>query len=283
MTEIRKLRADEIEVRVAQVTSKGASLLLYKTARVDRAILNEVFGDLWQNDFKVIDGKMYGGIGVYNKDLKEWLWRWDCGVESNTEAEKGQASDCFKRAGFKWGIGVELYTSPFIWVNVETVENKGRYILKDRFLKFSVQHIAYKDNEISELVIVDEKGGTWFTWKAKGQAKPTKQKKETEKKESVKKETPKKENPAPAPSPSPVAEKPKEEKPSLKERYENCMKFLAAQKDKSFDLAETKTQAIVMRIQGILSELQEAGFAVQYKELNDLANSKLKKEIVEDI
>lgn len=272
MTEIRKLRDDEIEVRVAQVTSKGASLLLYKTARVDRAILDEVFGDLWQNDFKVIDGKMYGGIGVYNKDLKEWLWRWDCGVESNTEAEKGQASDCFKRAGFKWGIGVELYTSPFIWVNVETVENKGRYILKDRFLKFSVQHIAYKDNEISELVIVDEKGATWFTWKEKGQSKQTK--------ETVKKESPKKENPAPAP----VAENQKEKKPSLKERFENCVKFLSAKADSSMNLDEAKTQAIVVRVQGILNELQTAGFAKQYKELNDLTNSKLKKEnVVEDI
>ena len=113
---MRTLKADEIECRVAQVFQKGCSLLLYKTARVDRAILDETFGELWQNDFKTIDGKMYGGIAVYNKELKEWLWRWDCGTESNTEAEKGQASDCFKRAGFKWGIGVELYSAPFIFV-----------------------------------------------------------------------------------------------------------------------------------------------------------------------
>lgn len=85
---MRRLKADEIECRVAQVTAKGCSLLLYKTARVDRAILDETFGQHWQNDFKVIDGKMYGGIGIYDEDLKEWLWRWDCGTESNTEAEK---------------------------------------------------------------------------------------------------------------------------------------------------------------------------------------------------
>ena len=122
--QIRPLKADEIECRVAQVTSKGCSLLLYKTARVDRAILDETYGDLWQNDFKVIDGKMYGGIGIYHKELKEWLWRWDCGVESNTEAEKGQASDCFKRAGFKWGIGIELYSAPFIWISAETAKDE---------------------------------------------------------------------------------------------------------------------------------------------------------------
>ena len=62
-----ELKADEIECRIAQVTAKGCSLLLYKTARVDRAILDETFGNRWQNDFKVIDGKMFEKI-VTNGD-----------------------------------------------------------------------------------------------------------------------------------------------------------------------------------------------------------------------
>lgn len=157
---IRKLKADEIECRVATITAKGCSLLLYKTARIDRAILDEICGDLWQNDFKVIDGKMYGGIGIYNKDLQQWLWRWDCGVESNTEAEKGEASDCFKRAGFKWGIGIELYSAPFIFVSVETEMNdKKKYQLKNKFAKFSVKSIGYSNaGNINELIIVDNTG-----------------------------------------------------------------------------------------------------------------------------
>lgn len=154
---IRKLKADEIECRVAQVMEKGCTLLLYKTARVDRAILTEVYGELWQNDFKTIDGKMYGGIAVYNKDLKEWLWRWDCGTESQTEAEKGQASDCFKRAGFKWGIGIELYSAPFIFVNVPTIKDGTKYKLVNKFQKFEVKEIEYSGNEISNLVIIDDK------------------------------------------------------------------------------------------------------------------------------
>lgn len=159
----RTLKANEIECRVAQVSAKGCSLLLYKTARVDRAILTETYGELWQNDFKTIDGKMYGGIGIYNKDLKEWLWRWDCGTESNTEAEKGQASDCFKRAGFKWGIGIELYSAPFIWVNAETEQYNGKYKLKDKFAKFDVKNIGYDDNRnINKLVITDNKGNTVY-------------------------------------------------------------------------------------------------------------------------
>lgn len=164
---IRKLLPEEIECRVAQVSAKGCSLLLYKTARVDRAILDETYGDLWQNDFKVIDGKMYGGIGIYNQELKQWLWRWDCGTESNQDAEKGQASDCFKRAGFKWGIGVELYTAPFIFVSVDTIKDsyasdkakKEVYRLANKYAKFFVKNIGYSESgTINDLTIVDDDG-----------------------------------------------------------------------------------------------------------------------------
>ena len=164
---MRKLNADEIECRVAQVTAKGCSLLLYKTARVDRAILDEMYTACgWQNDFKVIDGKMYGGIGVRISDDNgnfEWVWKWDCGTESNTEAEKGQASDCFKRAGFKWGIGVELYTAPFIFVQCETVKDGNKYKLVNPYVKYRVTEIGYSDKgEINKLVIVDDKGNVVY-------------------------------------------------------------------------------------------------------------------------
>lgn len=161
---MRKLLPEEIECRIAQVSAKGCSLLLYKTARVDRAILDETYGNYWQNDFKVIDGKMYGGIGIFDKDLKEWIWRWDCGTESNTEAEKGQASDAFKRAGFKWGIGVELYSAPFIWYSCATKRNeKGKYELENRFVKFFVKNIGYDDaGNINALTIVDDEGNNVF-------------------------------------------------------------------------------------------------------------------------
>ena len=161
----RKLKADEIECRVSQITSNGCSLLLYKTARVDRAILDETFGMMnWQNDFKVIDGKMYGYISVYDKEKEQWITKSDCGTESNTEAEKGQASDAFKRSGFKWGIGVELYTAPFIWYSCKTVQNsKGKWELEDKYKKFKVDSIGYADNgDINALVILDDKDNVVF-------------------------------------------------------------------------------------------------------------------------
>ena len=128
---MRPLRADEIDVRVGQIYEKGVTLLLYKNARVDMAILDEEFGpDNWQRDHKEIKGNLYCGIGVWSDDKKQWVWKWDCGTESYTEKEKGESSDSFKRAGFNVGIGRCLYTAPFIWLPVATVPNgKGGYRL----------------------------------------------------------------------------------------------------------------------------------------------------------
>lgn len=145
----RYLTEDEIECRVAQVTDKGVQLLLYKTARTDAALLDEVYPDAWQNDFKVIDGKMYGGIGI--KVNSEWLWRWDCGTESNMEAEKGEASDAFKRAGFKWGIGAELYTSPFVWVKADDCKIESRKC----YDRFKVTGIDYDENGRISFLAID--------------------------------------------------------------------------------------------------------------------------------
>lgn len=127
---MRPLRADEIEVRVGQVFEKGVSMLLYKNARTDMQILDETYGaNMWQCDYKEVKGNLYCGIAVWDSI---WVWKWDCGTESNTEKEKGEASDAFKRAGFRWGIGRELYTAPRIWLTVATVPNgKGGFRLNN--------------------------------------------------------------------------------------------------------------------------------------------------------
>lgn len=147
----RLLRADEIECRIAVISKqgKGLSLLLYKTARTDANLLDETCGvENWENDFKLVDGVLYGGIGIHGTN--GWVWKWDAGTESNTEAEKGRASDAFKRAGFKWGIGRELYTAPFVWVSNDcctlTQDSKG-WRCND---SFSVREISY--NEQQEIV-----------------------------------------------------------------------------------------------------------------------------------
>ena len=160
---MRKLKANEINVKVKQVTAKGCLLLLYKDARVDMQILDETYPMRWQSDYKNINGVLYCGIGIQT-DSGEWLWRWDCGIESKADDDgnekKGEASDAFKRAGFKWGIGRELYSAPFIWANVPTVKDeKGKWQLANRYQKFIVSEIDYNaSGEISRLTNLDEKG-----------------------------------------------------------------------------------------------------------------------------
>lgn len=158
METIRLLKADEIECKVSTISEKGCSLLLYKTARTDMDLLDEVYGAMnWECEYKEIKGNMYCGISVFNEKANKWVTKWDCGVESAFgDKEKGEASDAFKRAGFKWGIGRELYTAPFIWINANSfnlTQNKGKWATYD---KFAVKSISYNENrEICSLSIVN--------------------------------------------------------------------------------------------------------------------------------
>lgn len=165
MRMFRLLRADEIETRVAEVAKDGSwlTLLLYKTARTDASLLDEVVGPLnWANDYKVIDDKMYCSIGIRSGETGEWVWKWNVGTESNTEAEKGEASDAMKRAGFVWGIGAELYSAPRIYIRqgdaeIKEKRNGSGYTCYDRF---DVSRIEYDENErIKTLEIVNAKTG----------------------------------------------------------------------------------------------------------------------------
>ena len=161
----RPLREDEIECRISQINKdgKGLSLLLYKNARCDMNVLDETVGSFnWQRNHAEHKGNAYCSIGInanYNDADKEpvWIWKEDCGSESYTEKEKGEASDSFKRAGFNWGIGRELYTAPFIWVKAENCNIKecnGKLICSDRFY---VKHIKIENGKITQLVIFNDK------------------------------------------------------------------------------------------------------------------------------
>lgn len=149
--EFRKLRESEIDVRVQSCTQKGCILLLYKDARCDMNILDEVVGPMnWERKHEEIKGNLYCTVSIWDKEKSMWISKSDCGSESNTEAEKGHASDSFKRACFNWGIGRELYTSPFLWVKAsdcniveKTFNGKKKFQCTDRF---EVAKITYKSN-----------------------------------------------------------------------------------------------------------------------------------------
>ena len=166
--EIRTLRADEIECRVQQIKTNGCALLLYKDARCDMRILDEVFGiDGWEREHQVVNGNLYCTVRVWSEKRNQWISKQDVGTESNTEKQKGEASDSFKRACFNIGIGRELYSAPFIWINLdksEVQEENRRYKL-DYKVKFEVKEIEYnEDREISKLVIIDQNGKERFSY-----------------------------------------------------------------------------------------------------------------------
>lgn len=173
MCKFRLLNADEIECRVGQCfpdakNPTAVSILLYKDARCDMAILDETIGSTnWQRIHEFKDGKLYCTVSIWDKEKLMWIEKEDVGVESNTEAEKGQASDSFKRACVNWGIGRELYTAPFIYIQANNGENIKR-------TKFDLKSITYDDKgRIASLVIVDDKGNTRYTF-PRVQAAPAK-------------------------------------------------------------------------------------------------------------
>jgi hypothetical protein len=174
-TPIRRLRADEVELRAAQCgmtrTNKPyETLLIYKDARVDQRILDETFGLMnWERQHEVIDGRLYCTVRIWDAEKGRWVSKQDVGTESNTEKEKGQASDSFKRACFNWGIGRELYTAPKIVLYL----NEGEYYTKEikgevkvqMTTSFYVNRIEYDDDgNICGLEVRDKQGQVRFTF-----------------------------------------------------------------------------------------------------------------------
>ena len=167
MNEIRLLKASEIECRVGQCGKTGAgkgwcSILLYKDARCDQRILDEVFGPMgWQRRHEAVNGNVCCIVKVKDTETGEWIEKEDVGTESNTEAIKGQFSDSFKRACFNLGVGRELYTSPKIFINLnndEMYEKNGKWTVSPR-TSFTVAEIGYDENRIiNALTIVDGNG-----------------------------------------------------------------------------------------------------------------------------
>ena len=175
MNAIRTLTPREIECRVSMIKKNGLQLLLYKDARVDMSILDETFGPMnWMRHHSRDNANCI--ISVWDESKECWVDKEDTGTESNTEAEKGLASDSFKRAGVNWGIGRELYTAPFIWItppNCEIKENdRGKLECRDRF---EVSDIGYNEHrEINRLQVINSSTHNVVFEFADGKKKPIK-------------------------------------------------------------------------------------------------------------
>ena len=119
-------------------------------------ILDETVGQMnWQREHKELKGNIYCGISIWDEEKNQWITKWDCGKESNTESEKGEASDSFKRAGFCWDIGRELYTAPFIWIDKKYAEIKNDKGKPKCYDQFAVEQILYEGKKIVALSIIN--------------------------------------------------------------------------------------------------------------------------------
>lgn len=86
----------------------GGTMLDYIDARQVMDRLDDVVGpDKWQDEYHEVKGNLFCRIGI--KIDGEWVWKGDVGKPTAIESIKGEASDAFKRAAVKWGIGRFLY------------------------------------------------------------------------------------------------------------------------------------------------------------------------------
>lgn len=170
------LTANDIDVRVSTIREEGLSLLLYKNARIDMKILDDVFGIYgWKREHELINGNLFCTVSIRDNN-GNWVSKQDVGTESYAEKEKGQASDSFKRACFNLGIGRELYTAPFIWIsskqcNIKTEGNKPPKT-NDRFI---VEKITYDESRcINALSIINKTAKERvFVWQSSKQKEIT--------------------------------------------------------------------------------------------------------------
>lgn len=193
----RKLTANDVEARVQSCDENGFILLLYKNARVDQNILDETVGpENWQREHYEVKGNLFCRVGINVKyedcaSLPIWVWKSDCGTESNTEKEKGEASDSFKRACFNWGIGRELYTAPKTKIKGHTYQAKrnGKEVWQPEYYAFDVVRMEVSDEiprKITALTIIGKsmQGGYHedeiFDWTDKSKPAPKQQPKATE-------------------------------------------------------------------------------------------------------
>jgi len=170
---MKPLDDSEIELRIGSASAlKGFSILAYKTARADVKRLNDVCGLLWKNRYFYDDKELLCcEISVYDNETKQWISRSDVGTESQTEKEKGSYSDAMKRAGFKFGIGAELYEFPFIWVKWDKWHKNTRG--KDvPTVNLSGWQVKYMTDETYKAMIVYDGYGK-IMWSNHGDKKPT--------------------------------------------------------------------------------------------------------------
>ena len=119
--------------RVQSANKWGASCVAYIDARQVQDLLDEVCEPQnWQCKYEEHKNNMFCSIGIRQLFDGEailddaWVWKSDCGTESQVEKQKGEASDAFKRAAVMWGVGRFLYSQKIVKLPVK--EKNGKFL-----------------------------------------------------------------------------------------------------------------------------------------------------------
>jgi len=111
--------------RVQSTNQYGSQCVAYVDARDVQDLLDDVCEPQnWQVVYEEHKGNLFAKIGL--KIGSEWVWKSDCGTESNIEKQKGESSDAFKRAAVMWGVGRFLYAKDIIKIK-DVIEQNGKY------------------------------------------------------------------------------------------------------------------------------------------------------------
>lgn len=118
--------------KVQTAKSWGCECVAYIDARDVMDLLDEVVGpENWSDEFFELGGKMFCRLSIKVGD--NWISKQDVGTPSNMDADKGEASDAFKRAAVKWGVGRFLYDLGT--VRVKSIEANGKFFPADDYGK----------------------------------------------------------------------------------------------------------------------------------------------------
>jgi len=193
MKKLEKLQAplsiNQIDFRIQSINKRKinnnwlvvATILAYKDARVDMERLDAVVGPLgWKR--RHLRDNHNCVVSIFDAESNQWISKEDTGTESNAEAQKGLASDSFKRACVNWGIGRELYDYPSIQIELNESEwwqPEGSKFLKQgsslnlRDWKWYAEHD--ENGKLSFLACQDTNGNRRWRW---GEMKSEKTKRE---------------------------------------------------------------------------------------------------------
>lgn len=130
--------SESIDWRVGSRTQdkKKGMALAYVDARVVMDRFDSVCGpDGWQNNYTPAGAMLLCNVGVLMPS-GAWVWKSDGAGATDVEAEKGMASDAFKRAAVRWGVGRYLYDIPSPWVELKN----ERFIVETERAKLDEIH-----------------------------------------------------------------------------------------------------------------------------------------------